>query len=150
MVHWWILGAGFPIDTGDHGGCWYGHSKETPISRTQANPPTLKILYHERDGKKMALSFKLCETMLFRIAQRRPSNRLRWSSNDLYFHFGRTRIPEASHSGGKSACMAFSFGLRTIFSVKVIEEERKGSDRQSSSDRWIEERRQKSLWVALD
>ena len=22
MVHWWILGAGFPIDTGDHGGCW--------------------------------------------------------------------------------------------------------------------------------
>ena len=26
MVHWWILGAGFPIDTGDHGGCWYGHS----------------------------------------------------------------------------------------------------------------------------
>ena len=30
MVHWWILGAGFPIDTGDHGGCWYGHSKEIP------------------------------------------------------------------------------------------------------------------------
>ena len=22
MVHWWILGADFPIDTGDHGGCW--------------------------------------------------------------------------------------------------------------------------------
>ena len=22
MVHWWILGTGFPIDTGDHGGCW--------------------------------------------------------------------------------------------------------------------------------
>ena len=33
MVHWWILGAGFPIDTGDHGGCWYGHSKETPARR---------------------------------------------------------------------------------------------------------------------
>ena len=31
MVHWWILVAGFPTDTGDHGGCWYGHSKETPI-----------------------------------------------------------------------------------------------------------------------
>ena len=31
MVLWWILGAGFPIDTGDHGRCWYGHSKETPI-----------------------------------------------------------------------------------------------------------------------
>ena len=31
MVHWRILGAGSPIDTGDHGGCWYGHSKETPI-----------------------------------------------------------------------------------------------------------------------
>ena len=28
MVHWWILGAGFSIDTGDHGGCWHGHSKE--------------------------------------------------------------------------------------------------------------------------
>ena len=33
MVHWWILGAGLPIDTGDHGGCWYGHLKETPARR---------------------------------------------------------------------------------------------------------------------
>ena len=30
MVQWWVLDAGDPIDSGDHGGCWYGHSKETP------------------------------------------------------------------------------------------------------------------------
>ena len=24
MVHGWILGAGYPIDTGDQGGCWCG------------------------------------------------------------------------------------------------------------------------------
>ena len=42
------------------------------------------------------------------------------------------------------------FQFENSLSVKVIEEERKASDRQPSSDRWIEERRKKSLWVALE
>ena len=71
---------------------------------------SVKVLHHERDRENGPLfQFKLCVTILrvFRFAQRRPSNRCRWSSNDLWFHFGRTQIRGARHWGGKSACMAF-------------------------------------------
>ena len=45
---------------------------------------------------KIALSFKLCVTMVFRFAQRRPSEQWCWSSNDLCFSLWKssdTRSP---------------------------------------------------------
>ena len=47
--------------------------------------------------------------------------------------------------GGKSACMVFCLVCEQFLSVKEIEEERKESKRQSSSDRWIEESRKKAI-----
>ena len=62
------------------------------------------------------------------------------------FHCARTQTRGAHHWGGKSACMAFFFLVWEQFlSFELIEEERKASKRQSSSDRWIEESRKKVI-----
>ena len=38
MAHWWILGAGFPIDTLDHRECWLlTFENHVLLCRTQAN-----------------------------------------------------------------------------------------------------------------
>ena len=97
---------------------------------------------------KMALFFKLCATMLFRFAQRRPSDRCRWSSSDLYFSLWKnsdTRSPQLR----REERWPFFLDWEQFLSVEVIEEEMKASKRKSSSDGWIEESRKKShrqLW----
>ena len=117
------------------------------IERTIEVWTSVKVLYHERDRENGPLfQFKLCVTLVFRFAQRRPSDRCRWSSRG------------ARHWGGESACMAFFFfGLRTIF-VSRSDRTRKESKQTPvfvrSLDR-IEEGKKKQkkhrqLWSEID
>ena len=54
------------------------------IERTIGVWTSVKVLYHKRERENGHLfQFKLCVTMVFRFAQRIPSDRCRWLSNDL-------------------------------------------------------------------
>ena len=43
MVHWWVLGAGFPIGTGDHGGHWRGHLKGNTDRTVSTSTPFAQV-----------------------------------------------------------------------------------------------------------
>ena len=102
-------------------------------------------------GKWPSLSLKLCVTRprVFRFAQRRPSDRCRWSSNDLCFSLCQnsdTRSPPLRREERLHGL--FFLVWEQFLSFELIEEERKASKRQSSSDRWIEESRKKKVIVS--
>ena len=63
--------------------------------------------------------FKLCVTMVFRFAQRIPSDRCRWSSNDLCFSLwknsDRRSPPLRREERLHGLFFFFFFGLRTVF-----------------------------------
>ena len=68
MVHWWILGAGFPIDMGDHGGCRCGYSKET----------TIRLWARQRDSHKSGpQSLRRLESLRLKFTNE-PSIFCRW------------------------------------------------------------------------
>ena len=107
---------------------------------------------------KMALSLSIQavrdDARVFRFAQRRPSDRCRWSSNDLCFSLWKSSDTRSLPLRREECLHGLFFGggggWEQFLSGEVIEEERKASKRQSSSDRWIEESRKKSSWVALE
>ena len=114
------------------------------IERTIGVWTSVKVLCHERDmGKWPSLS--------------NSSFAWRWSFGLLngdrpidavgrptifVFHFGRTQIRGARHWGGKSACMAFFFGLRTVF-VSRSDRRRKESKQTPVFVRSLDGRKQK-------
>ena len=122
------------------------------IERTIGVWTSVKVLYHERDRENGPLfQCKLCVAMVFRFAQRRPSDRCRWSSNDLCFSLWKnsdTRSPPLRRDERLHGL--FFLVWEQFLSVEVIEEEKKASKRQSSSFRWIEESRKKKSSSALD
>ena len=96
----------------------------------------------------MALSFnslKLCVTMVFRFAQRRPSDRCRWSSNDLCFSLWEnsdTRSPPLRREERLHGLFFFFFGLRTAF-VSRSDRRRKESKQTPVFVRSLDGKKQK-------
>ena len=93
--------------------------------------------------------------MVFRCAQRRPSDRCRWSSNDLCFSLWKNSDTRSPPLRRGEACMAFFFGLRTIF-VSRSDRRRKESKQTPVFVRSLDRRRQKKkkkhrqLWSEID
>ena len=72
MVHWWILGSGFLIDTGDHWGCTYGHSKK------KINVLTVRSVFSPNDHIYILRGF-LCQLESLRLKfSNEPSIFCRW------------------------------------------------------------------------
>ena len=128
------------------------------IERTIGVSTSVKVLYHERERENGPLfRFTLCMTVVFRCAQRRPSDRCRWSSNDLCFSFWKnsdTRSPPLRR--GERLHGLFFFGLRTVF-VSRSDRRRKESKQTPVFVRSLDRRRQKKkkkknrhLWSEID
>ena len=79
---------------------------------------SVKDLYHERERENSPLfQFKLWVTMLFRFAQRRPSDRLPLVQRSLFFILEELRYEEPSTEAGRALTWPF-FGLRTVFASR--------------------------------
>ena len=97
MVYWWILGAGFPIDTGDHGGCWYEHLnlaesiKSTAFDRLGDLVPQVRAPDFSRGFSRhgaprpLSWTFFLC-TLLSYPGQPSYSHAFRWASDLAKFY----------------------------------------------------------------
>ena len=90
---------------------------------------------------KMAVSFKLCVTMLVQCAQRSPSDRWHWWSNDLRFSLlEELGYEEPATEAGRALAWPFFFRFEKNF-CRSKRSKKKGKEATSSSDPWIEERR---------
>ena len=94
--------------------------------------------------------FTRCVTMLIRFAHLRPSGSMALVVERSLLTLEKTQIRGARHWGGNSSNKAFFLVWEQVLSVEVIEEERKASKRQVSSDRFIEKSRKKSSWIVLE
>ena len=104
---------------------------------------SVKVLYHERDRENGPLfqalrDDALCSTETVRsmalVVQR-----------SLFFTLEELGCEEPATEAGRALAWPFFLVWEKLLSVEVIEEERKASKRQSSSDRWIEKSRKKVI-----
>ena len=121
------------------------------IKRTMGSLDRLSQFSTMSGTVKMAVSFKLCAMPMlrFQFAGWRPSDRYRWSSNDLCYSFWKnlnTRSPLLRREE-PSGFFFFFFFLRLTFVSQ--------SDRRRKETNWPPvfvwslDRRKESLWVAL-